>query len=199
MSDKYLPYENITIVLAAVFGGTLVGAGCALTFLGGGSTGGSDIIALILCKYFRKLKSSYMIFICDATIILIGAFIINDIVVSLLGIVSAFFCAISIDKLFIGSSSAFVAEIISDKYSEINEAVIERMNRTTTITDCKGGYSGAEKKMVMVTFTMRQYAEFTAIVSSIDKNAFITVQRAHEIGGEGWSYEKKENERGKND
>ena len=62
------------------------------------------------------------------------------------------------------------------------------MNRTTTITTAEGGYSHSEKKLLMTTFAMSQYHVFVAIVSSIDKNAFVTVHRAHEISGDGWTY-----------
>lgn len=187
-SDKY---GAIVLIIATVFGGACIGAGCAFTFLGGGSTGGVDVIALALSKYIRRLKSSVSFFICDAAIVVIGMVAINDLVLSLLGVVSAFICAISIDKLFLGESSAFIAHIVSEKYEEINRAVIEKMHRTTTILDVTGGYSGESKKMVMVTVSMRQYAAFCSMVSKIDKNAFITVHRAHEIGGEGWTYNEE--------
>ena len=184
----YTESADTVIILATVFGGAAIGAGCALTFLGGGSTGGIDIIALAFCKYFKKLKSSVMIFICDASIVILGMFVIDNLVTSLLGIISAFICAIAIDRLFIGESSAFIAQIVSDKYKEINEAVINRMQRTSTVIGATGGYSGQDKVMLIVTFSMNQYADFTAIVSQIDKNAFVTVHRAHEINGEGWTY-----------
>ncbi len=180
-------YGSIVLIIATVFGGACIGAGCAFTFLGGGSTGGVDVIALTLVKCVKGFKGSHAFFICDGLIVLIGMFAIDNFILSLLGIVSAFICAISIDKLFLGESSAFIAHIVSEKYEEINRAVIDKMNRTTTIVDAVGGYSGEGKKMVIVTFAMRQYADFTALISSVDKNAFVTVHRAHEINGEGWT------------
>ena len=187
-------YGAIAIIVATVFGGACIGAGCAFTFLGGGSTGGIDVIALTLSKYVKRLKSSISFFICDTLIILIGILAVNNLILSLLGIVSAFICAISIDKLFLGDSSAFIAHVVSDKYAEINRAVIEKMERTTTIVSATGGYSGEGKKLVIITFPMRQYPLFTQLISNIDKNAFVTVHRAHEINGEGWTYEKKQPE-----
>ncbi len=184
---NYTSHGETGVILATVFSGAAIGAGCALTFLGGGSTGGIDIIALTICKYWKKGKSSVLIFICDAIIIIAGMFVINNFVLSLLGIVSAFICAIAIDKMFIGESGAFIAYIVSDKYEEINRAVIRRLVRTTTMISAVGGYSHEPKVMLTVTFGRNQYAEFTAIMSSIDKNAFVTVHRAHEIGGEGWT------------
>lgn len=187
-SEMYASYNGATIVLATLFGGACFGVGSALTFLGGGSTGGSDIIPLVICKFFPKLKSSMMIFITDATIVVLGMLVIGDLVLTLLGIVAAFICALAVDKIFLGGSSALIAQVVSDKYDEINAAVIRQLNRTTTITSARGGYSGGEKKLLMTTFAMSQYHVFIAIVSSIDKNAFVTVHKAHEISGDGWTY-----------
>ena len=68
LSERYAAYGEVALVLAAIFGGAMVGAGCALTFLGGGSTGGTDVIALTLVKHFPKLKSSLIIFLIDAAV-----------------------------------------------------------------------------------------------------------------------------------
>ena len=181
-------YGAIALIVATIFGGACMGAGCAFTFLGGASTGGVDVIALALSKYIKGLKSSVSFFVCDTLIILLGIFTVDNFLLSLLGIISAFICAVSIDKLFLGESSAFIAHVVSDKYEEINRAVIEKMSRTTTIVEATGGYSGEGKKLVIITFAMRQYPAFTQIISGIDKNAFVTVHRAHEINGEGWTY-----------
>ena len=187
-SAMYTDYYGVTIVLATLFGGACFGVGSALTFLGGGSTGGSDIIPLVICKFFPKLKSSSMIFITDATIVALGMLVVGDLVLTLLGIVAAFICAIAVDKIFLGGSSALIAQVVSDKYEQINEAVIRHLNRTSTISTAVGGYSGKEKKLLMTTFAMSQYHVFVGIVAGIDKNAFVTIHRAHEISGDGWTY-----------
>lgn len=183
-------YNEIAIVLAAVFGGACVGAGCAITFLGGGSTGGVDILSLSISKYFPKIESSTSIFIIDGGLVLLGMFIINDFVLTLLGIVSAFICAIIVDYLFVGKSKEFVAFIVSSSSDEINKQIIERMDRTTTYIKSKGGYSQKEIDMLMVSFTMNEYSKLLSIVSIIDKNAFVTISRAHEINGKGFTLEK---------
>ena len=112
---------------------------------------------------------------------------IRDLSLSLLGITSAFICAVVIDKLFLGESQAFIAHIVSEKYELINEAIIQQLDRTSTILDGTGGYSKTEKKVVMVSFSMREYSALINIVNKIDKTAFMSVSRAHEINGEGWS------------
>lgn len=180
-------YSEISIMLAAIAGGVFIGTGCALTFLGGGSTGGIDIIALSLCKIFKRLKNSYAIFAIDALIVILGMFVIGDLVLSLLGILSVLISAVMIDKVFLGMSRAFVAHIVTDKYEGINASIIEHLGRTTTIIDAVGGYSGNGKKLLMVSFTMAQYNELMNIIKRKDKYAFVTISAVHEINGEGWT------------
>ena len=181
---------EIALLLAPFVGGALVGAGCALTFLGGGSTGGTDIIAFIICKIFSRLKSSVAIFIVDASVVILGAFVINNIVVTLLGVVSTFVSAFVIDKVFLGGQKTFIVQIISEKYEEIREKILTELNRGATIFDVVGAYSGENKKMIMVSFTMRQYNQVLGIINKTDKAAFVTIHRAHEISGLGFTIPK---------
>ena len=186
---KAMTHGNVNLLIAAIFGGIFVGTGCAVSFLGGGSTGGTDIIAFSLCKIFKRLKSSVVIFIVDSAIVVLGMFITKDLVITLLAVSSAFAAALVIDYIFVGSSKAFIAQIISDKHNEINEEIIEKLGRTTTILDAVGGYSKTQKKVVTVSFSIRQYSELMNIIHKTDKNAFVTISRAHEINGEGWTRE----------
>ena len=180
-------YTELPLILSATVGGALVGAGCAITFFSGGSTGGTDIIAFVLCKIFKRLKSSTAMFLTDVTIVLLGVFLTRDLVVSLLGVVAAMLIAIVIDKIFLGGTSAFVAQIVTDYGEEVNRAIIEQAGRTTTIFEVKGGYSGKNKQMLTITFSMRHYTLLMDIVRSVDPAAFVTIWRAHEIRGEGWT------------
>ena len=165
----------------------MVGAGCAITFVGGGSTGGVDVISFIICKIFKRAKSSVVFFLIDSTIILGGMFVIGSFVLTLLGILSAFVSALMIEKVFIGSSKSFIAQIITDKYEIINRDIIEKVDRGSTVIDIIGGYSGQPKKMIMVSFTVNQYAEIMNTIHKHDKTAFVTIHQAHEIRGEGWT------------
>ena len=184
-------YTELPLIIAATVGGALVGVGCSLTFFGGGSTGGTDIIAFILCKIFKRLKSSTAMFLTDVTIVILGIFITQDLIISLLGVVSAMIIAIMIDKIFLGGTSAFVAQIVTDYGEEVNRAIIDQANRTTTIFDVRGGYSGKDKKMLTITFSIRHYTLLMDIVRSVDPSAFVTIWRAHEIHGEGWTWNKE--------
>ena len=183
-------YQDIAVLLAAVCGGACVGAGCAITFIAGGSTGGVDILAFLLIKVFKRIKSSHLIFAIDAAIVVMG-FFVNDIVISLLGIISAFICAAVIDRVFLGNEQAYVAQIVSEKSAEVSRGVIERLDRTATIVDVVGAYSGEDKKMMIVSFSMREYSDLMAIINKEDPQAFMTISRAHENHGEGWTRAKK--------
>lgn len=181
------PHGDLALILSASVGGVCVGCGCALTFLGGGSTGGVDIIAFTICKLVPRLKSSVVIFVIDAATVVLGMFVIGDLLISLLGILSAFLSAVMVDKVFLGGRAAFVAHIVTDAYEQINESVIGQLDRTTTLLEATGGYSHEGKKMLIVSFTISQYAELLAIVGKHDPRAFVIVHRVHEINGEGWS------------
>lgn len=184
-------YTELPLILAATVGGALVGIGCAITFFSGGSTGGTDIIAFLLCKIFKRLKSSTAMFLTDVIIVLLGVFFMQNLVISLLGVVSAMIIAIMIDKIFLGGSAAFVAQIVTDYGEEVNRAIIEEADRTTTILEVRGGYSGKDKQLLTITFSMRHYKFLMDIVHRVDPAAFVTVWRAHEIRGEGWTWNKE--------
>ena len=182
------PHADISLIISALFGGLCIGTGCAITFLGGGSTGGVDIIAFIICKFAKKWKSSTLIFVIDAATVVVGLFVIGDLILTLLGVVSAWLCAMVIDKIFLGREQAFTAQIVSEKAEEINLAIRTDVRRTTTIFCATGGFSGQGKTVLSVTFSMREYASLMQVIKRIDPTAFVSITRAHEINGEGWTY-----------
>ncbi len=184
---KDSPHGDIVLLISALFGGVLIGLGCAIAFIGGGSTGGTDVIAFVICKFIKRLRSSVVIFIVDSLPIILGIFILNDLVLTLIGIISVFVSALMVDKIFVGGQKALTAQIISEEYNKISQEIIEKMERTTTLVNVTGGYSKKSKTMLVVTFSMRQYSELLSIINRNDKNAFVTVSKAHEINGEGWT------------
>ena len=93
-----------------------------------------------------------------------------------------------IDKIFIGAGQAFTAQIVSDKHEEINLAIRDEVRRTTTMFVAYGGYSKESKTVLLVTFTMDQYATLMSVIKRIDPKAFVSISRAHEINGEGFTY-----------
>lgn len=184
-------YHEIAVLIAALFGGACVGAGSAITFKAGGSSGGVDILAFLFVKIFKKIKSSHIIFAIDAVIVVCGVFVINDLVLSMLGVSSALICSMVIDRMFLAGDDAYVAQIVTDASEEISQGVIEILDRTATIVDVVGAYSKQKKKMVIVSFSMREYSDLMGIINREDSAAFFTVSRVHENHGEGWTRAKK--------
>lgn len=179
--------NTAVIILAGIFGGMLMGAGVAFSFRGGGSTGGTDCIPVWLNKAF-EIPTSYASFGTDFVIIFVGLFASQDLISFLTGLVGSLLCSIVIERVFSGNSSSYCAEIVSSKYKEISDAINKKMTRGTTIYEAEGGYTGAVRKVVKVSFTRSEYREILRLIKSIDKYAFITITNVEEIHGNGFSY-----------
>jgi uncharacterized membrane-anchored protein YitT (DUF2179 family) len=173
------------ILLCGVFSGVCVGAGCALTFVGGGSTGGVDIIALMLEKY-AHIKTSLSLLIIDGTIVLVGMLCIRNYTASLCGIIAAALSALMVEVIESNSQSCYIAEIISSKWEEINDYVKSKLDRGSTIIEVKGGYQGEPRKILRIVFDKNQFNKVRAFVAEIDPNAFITYTKTNAVFGEGF-------------
>lgn len=186
---------SINIFIAALIGGVLVGTGVVLTFLGGGSTGGVDVIILALQKFFG-FKTSHVSFIIDSAIILIGFIFSKNLSVTLIGIISAFVASIMINRLF-DSESNMIVNIISKKNEEINSFVIEELERGSTIINGIGGYTKDEVNILQVTLDIREYYILMDIIAKVDPSAFVTVTKASSVRGEGFKALQELNKVGK--
>ena len=173
------------LLLAALFGGALVGLGVALSFAGGGTTGGIDIIAVIVAKTTR-IKEGIATFVIDGTLVLIGLFVMKDINLGLIGIISAFTCAAIIQFTYVNAGGFIIADVVTDKVAELKKYVEEEMDRTTTIFSAKGGYTEKERQVVRVAFAKREFSDFKLKIAEIDPAAFVTFVTASMIHGEGF-------------
>lgn len=183
-------------LMAGIFGGVLVGLGVAITFIGGGSTGGVDILTFLLEKYL-KIRQSISSFIVDTTIILAGliTFLIKDpsyLMPCLSGVVSAFITAMVIEVVYIGSQTSYQADVISDKWEEISAFAQNELGRGATIIPAKGGYKGEERVVLRIIFDKSQYNKIRSFISKIDKKAFVTYTRTNAVYGEGFKSHTKE-------
>lgn len=182
------------LLIIGLFGGSFVGIGCGITFIGGGSTGGLDIIAFVLKKYLN-FNVSVTTLIIDTLIIIIGLIVdlasggataSNKFIGGLIGIVGAFSCAIAIEYIYNGLETSYICDIITSKPEEINDYVKEKLDRTTTIFKVVGGYSQEEKTMLRLVFSKREYSQIKDALAKIDPNAFITFSKAKLVTGEGF-------------
>ncbi|MFA5235561.1 MAG: YitT family protein [Bacilli bacterium] len=176
--------NEMHLLLAAIFGGALLGLGVALTFLAGGSTGGVDVLYFIFKKYF-DIKQSISSFTIDAIIIGSGMFAIG-IIPGFYGIISAFISAMVIEMVFIGLSSSFLGTIISTKSDDINQFILQDLERGSTIVPVKGGYGGADYKMIQVAFDRKELAKLKEFIAEVDPKAFAIFTNVKSINGYGF-------------
>lgn len=177
-------------LLCAVFGGVFVGTGVAITFVGGGSTGGVDVLTFLIEK-FTRIKQSIASFIVDGTIVIAGICSLVTVKPEMLiscmsGIVSAFITAVVIEVIYIGSQSNYQADIISEKWEEISRYVQDELERGATIIPAKGGYHGDERVILRVVIDKRQYEKLKKYIAEVDPRAFITYTQTHATFGEGF-------------
>ena len=172
-------------ILCAIFGGVFVGGGVALTFLGGGSTGGVDVIQFLMSKYF-KIKESITSFIVDAIIILVGMIALQQWVPALCGVLSAFMTAGLIEVVYIRNQTSYQVDIISDKWEEISRYAQDTLDRGCTIIHAQGGYKGEERVILRVVFDKSQYDKIREYIAQVDPHAFVTFTQTNAVYGEGF-------------
>lgn len=181
-----IPPPEIDLMLAALYGGGLTGLGLGLVFLAGASTGGSDIMAKLLRKRFRRLKLSRLMLILDIITVTLTGVVFHDITRTLYSALPLYVSALVMDSVIYGLDYSSMALIISDKYSEIVAEIARKLERGTTLLDAHGGYHGDSRQVVMCAIRRRQITELKDLVSRIDPNAFMILQDAHQVLGEGF-------------
>ena len=181
-----IPVPKIDLMLAALYGGGLTGLGLGLVFMAGASTGGSDIMAKLLRKRFRRLKLSRLMLILDIITVTLTGVVFHDITRTLYSALPLYVSALVMDSVIYGLDYSSMALIISDKYSEIVAEIARKLERGTTLLDAHGGYHGDSCQVVMCAIRRRQITELKDLVSRIDPNAFMILQDAHQVLGEGF-------------
>lgn len=181
-----IPVPKIDLMLAALYGGGLTGLGLGLVFMAGASTGGSDIMAKLLRKRFRRLKLSRLMLILDIITVTLTGVVFHDITRTLYSALPLYVSALVMDSVIYGLDYSSMALIISDKYSEIVAEIARKLERGTTLLDAHGGYHGDSRQVVMCAIRRRQITELKDLVSRIDPNAFMILQDAHQVLGDGF-------------
>ncbi len=172
-------------LLASIIGGILVGLGLGVVYRIGGSTGGLDVISMILNKY-KKIKLSTSTFVLDFIIVIIGAFSVS-LASSLYGVVCVIITSYLIENITIIGNSSYMMHIVSCKSKEINDYIINVLNRGSSIIEIKGGISLEKREMIEVIFNEKEYYSIRKNIESIDKNAFISIYKSVNVYGNGFS------------
>jgi uncharacterized membrane-anchored protein YitT (DUF2179 family) len=173
------------VFLSTVLGGILGGAGVGIVFTQGGSTGGTDIIAMIINKY-RNISPGRIILYLDVFIIASSYLIFQSLEKIVYGYVAMGITSYTIDLLFTGSKQSVQIFIFSKKYDEIANRIGSELSRGVTIIDGKGWYSGEETKILMVMVKKPQASQLFRIVKEIDLNAFMSVNNVMGVYGKGF-------------
>lgn len=171
-------------LLAALYGGAMVGLGLGVVFRGGGNTGGTDIIAQLLSKRV-PLGVGQLILILDAFVTLLAAFAFGP-ELALYGAVAIFVQGAVIDLVLEGLRLEKAAFIISGRSDEIAQAVLYDLGRGATAIDARGAYSGEERGMIFTVVSRTQVATLKRLVAAVDPHAMLIISDVHEAFGEGF-------------
>ena len=183
----FLDYSDpLSIWLSALFGGVFMGSGIGFVMKGGANTGGTDIVAQILNKY-TPLSLGTCLTLVDAIIIFASVFVFG-IQSALFAVTTVYITGITIDKvaLPLGANTAKTVLIISEKHEEISGVILRELRHGATLMSATGLYTGNDRPVIMSVVSNQEVAILTARVKEIDDKAFMIVQNAHQVLGEGF-------------
>ena len=189
----HLPVPETEPLLAVLYGGLLCGAGSGLVFVSGASTGGVDILARLLRPKFPAMPIGKLMLAMDLITVALTGLVFGDVSKALYSAVTLYVFSIALDGVVYGLDYSTVALIVSDRHEAIGKAIVNRLDRGVTVLDGHGFYSGQKKQVLLSAIKKRQAAELKQLVMDLDPDAFIILQEAHQVLGEGFKrYSKNE-------
>lgn len=172
-------------ILAAIFGGVISGAGMGLVLLAKATTGGTDMVAVLVQHKIRHYSVVQIMQIIDGLVILAGLYVFG-ITAGLYAIVAIFVTSKVSNALMEGMKYTKTAFIITARADEVAKTIMERLDRGVTGLFAKGMYSGEEKCVLYCVVEPKQIVEIKDIVAEFDPHAFVIVSDAREVFGEGF-------------
>ena len=183
-----LPLQPMTSdpLLGALYGGVMLGAGLGLIMRGGATTGGSDMIARMVHKRFQFISVGSFLFAIDCAVVLSAGFLIgtNE---ALYALINIFLSAKVMDVVIIGFSSNKACFVMSSRWKEISDRILQDMNRGVTLLTARGAYTGTERPTLLCVISRSEIMAFKRILREEDENAFVIIVEAHEAIGDGFS------------
>ena len=176
-------------MLAAVYGGVIVGFGCGLMLRYSATTGGTELAARLLKLKFPGLSIGTLCLSIDAIVVISYAAVFRDLTQALYAMVALFIISKVMDRVVYGGNGAKMAYIISEQYEAITAHLLE-LDRGVTLLEGRGGFSGRPKNVILCAFSRAQIVSIKSIVKHADPDAFIIVCDAYEILGEGFGVNK---------
>ncbi len=183
VTESWEPW-TMNPLLGALFGGILVGLGLGIVFRGNASTGGTDLAAQIITKYTGFTLGTSVALI-DGMIVLAAA-IVFDIEKGLYALIGLYVTTKTIDLVQVGFGRSKLVYIITNKQVEMRDAIYEEIDRGVTKLTATGGYTEAEKPILMVVVHQTEFTRLKKLVRDVDPVAFVIVSDAAEVLGEGF-------------
>ena len=179
--------------MAVILGGLFMGSFLGIVFLNNGSTGGVDIVAMIVNK-FKHLPMGRVLMACDIVIILCAYFLpeIKELPFGrglekiLFGLCYTFMAGTAVDWVLNRTRQSVQFFIFSTKYEEIAEAIMTQVPRGVTLMDAQGGYSKEPMKVVTTIARQHESATIFRLVNAIDPNAFVSQSQVRGVFGQGF-------------
>ena len=184
--EVLLPSLQIDLILASVFGGSLMGLGISMVMLRGSTTGGVDIVAKLINRRYPHLSVGRIMLFVDAVVVTMAALVYKNTQSALYSIITLYASSKIMDLMLYGSDKGKIVYIISNKTQDIVSGILTDINRGVTVIDVIGGYNGDKKQMIMCTVRRNEVHAVYKYARNTDNNAFIVVAEAGEIFGEGF-------------
>ena len=175
-------------MLAALYGGVILGIGIGLVVRVGSSTGGTDILALVLHKWFH-IPVAVFLYIVDFSVLGIQM-LFSDSEQILYGILNLVLSTIVLNRMMLLGKSQIQLFVISDKYREIREKVLKEIYAGVTMVDIETGYGEKKQQGVLCVIHSRKLYSVKEAIQEIDPKAFITITQINEVRGRGFTMEK---------
>lgn len=182
-----IPVPETEPLIAALYGGVVCGAGLGLVFVAGASTGGSDIVVRLLKRRYQHVPIGTINIIFDLAVAALTGIVFWDISRALYSGVAIFVTGKVIDAVVYRFDYSKVALIISKHHEKIARRIGTELDRGATFLHGQGVYSGDETQVVLTAVKRQQVSDLKKLVVEIDPNAFIIVQEAHQVLGDGFA------------
>lgn len=173
-------------LIAIVYGGVLCGVGIGIVFVSGTSTGGSDILVRLLKLRYRNVPIGQISLTFDAVVVLLTGLVFRDMTKALYTGITVYLCGKMVDAVVYRFDYSKVAMIISGEYEAIAKQIGAKLDRGATFLHGEGSYTGESTKVVLVAIRKQQLAELKELVMELDPKAFVIVQEAHQVLGDGF-------------
>ena len=187
-----LPKPQTDPLLAALYGGVVCGLGIGMVFATGASTGGSDIIVRLLKRKWPNVAIGVINIMFDAGVAVLTGLALWDISSALYSGVAIFVTGKIIDAVVYSFDYSKVTLIISEHHEAILQSILSKLDRGATYLHGEGAYSHQPKKVILTAIKKHQLAELKQLVVDIDPDAFVIVQEAHQVLGDGFSHYTKD-------